>query len=45
MKKRRKNGAILFKIENLFLRDRSEMIGYAIDQFCSWFQVSGVRFQ
>ena len=34
--------AILFKIENLVLRARSEMIGSAIDQICSWFQVSGV---
>jgi len=33
----------LFKIENLVLWVRSEMIGFAVDQICSW--VSGVRFQ
>jgi hypothetical protein len=33
----------LFKIENLVLRVRSEMIGSAIDQICSWFQVTGFR--
>jgi len=32
----------LFKIENRVLRARSEMISSAIDQICSWFQVSGV---
>ena len=30
----------LFKIENLVLWVRSEMIGFAVDQICSW--VSGV---
>ena len=30
----------LFKIENLVLWARSEMIGSGIDQICSWFQVS-----
>ena len=30
---------ILFKIENLVLRARSEVIGSAIDQICSRFQV------
>ena len=32
-------------IENLVFYARSEMIGYAIDTICSWFQVSGFRFQ
>ena len=38
---------ILFysNIENLVLRARSEMIGFAIGQVCSWFQVSGFRCQ
>jgi hypothetical protein len=31
------------KIENLVLRARSEMIGSAVHQICTW--VSGVRFQ
>ena len=31
---------ILFETENLVLRARSEIIGSAIDQICSWFQVS-----
>jgi len=35
----------LFKIENLVLWARSEMIGSAIGQICSWFQVSGVSVQ
>jgi hypothetical protein len=35
----------LFKIENLVLRARSEVIGSAIDQICSRFQVSGVGCQ
>jgi hypothetical protein len=30
----------LFETENLVLWARSEMIGSAIDQVCSWFQVS-----
>jgi hypothetical protein len=34
----------LFKIENPRRRG-SELIGFAIDQICSWFQVSGVRCQ
>ena len=38
----RSNGIFLFKIENLVLRARSEVIGSAIDQICSRFQVSGV---
>ena len=33
---------ILFETENLVLRARSEMIGFATGQVCSWFQVSGV---
>jgi hypothetical protein len=37
--------AFLFKIENLVLWARSEMIGYAIDQISEGFQVSGFRCQ
>ena len=32
-------GIFLFKIENLVLWARSEMLGSAIDQICLWFQV------
>ncbi len=32
----------LFKIENLVLMARLEVIGSAIDKICLWFQVSGV---
>ena len=32
--------SILFETENLVLGARSEMIGFAIGQVCSWFQVS-----
>ena len=32
----------LFRIENLVMWARSEMIGSAIGRICSWFQVSGV---
>jgi hypothetical protein len=38
-------GKFYSNIENLVLRARSEMIGFAIGQVCSWFLVSGVRFQ
>jgi hypothetical protein len=30
------------KIENLFLRARSELTGPAIAKFVNWFQVSGI---
>ena len=33
--------SILFETETLVLGARSEMIGFAIGQVCSWFQVSG----
>jgi len=32
---------IYSNLENLVLWARSEMIGFAIGQVCSWFQVSG----
>ena len=35
----------LFKIESLVLSVRSEMMGSAIIQICTWHQVSSVRFQ
>ena len=34
--------AIESNIENLVLWAMSEMIGFALGQVCSWFQVSGV---
>jgi hypothetical protein len=35
----------LYSIENIVLEAKSELIGFAIDQICSCFQVSGFRCQ
>ncbi len=34
-----------YKVENLVLGARSKMTGFAIDQICSWFQVSVAWFK
>ena len=38
-------GGLYSNIENLVLWARSEKFGYAINQVCYWFQVSGFRCQ